>query len=1654
MLKRLLSLAIIFTLLSSICIVPVSFADDKYETPVLNPTETTYIRRGVNDKTFNESNVIVVDSDYGNLRLSFLRFSGAEYKDYIENAKNITLSLTPRNDAGDESLGSRFSLVPLKGKYKEIDLSTLTFNIASGTYDGETNLVDYNPPDAMEHSAIKSVTCNFDVTDYCKSQTDGDYLFMLRPVKGAFTFNYVKEKNSNILLTVNSTYTDALNDSVKAAEHIFNKYNSASVTDRLDFETSYNGFDITYKSRNPEYMSDEGKVIKRPDIASGDIKCVFDVEVSHAQYPNLCEKALIEVSVLAEGKYIADTYVSDNGISFKFTDFSDMKNERLILDIPISALPVEDKSDVYISGEKIAELSSSNTASDCMIDVTDILKYNKNAAFTVSNINTEKTSVFMPILFDIESDAADAVLKLANYDFGDLNNVKSNVNLPVSFGNYLIEWTSSDNLHISDDGIVNRGDSNAAAKLDAYLSGHDFCFRMSFGVTVIRNNTDIDDGKYPELHDPMTISDEKLFGKWNSNEGIWDIEPILRYDKYRSELSSVLDAAKKGNYKTAKSALLSYYRIKDDEEKYVYEANSEFNVVADAMNDKIWTYTDNDQIVGEEYIGNDWSWYSVNLLGYNNRKGTYYLVDSDMDGSYLEIMSKENESGYAPYFEVTINGVQSIIPAEADTYVSAGENKNENYGSSEFLYCREAAGSKTVPIGTNTKRPYFKFDLDGISRSATATSVKLNFYGRAVGSERKKIYCCTTNNNRNFAEDELKWADIYPEVFNFKETGFVWLPAFEHESIWHTEFEWLNYSTRFTQAQWLMQAYLLNKNEEYVYRALEFAMSQLSQQPSCTYPRPLDSGWRINNLIRLMYTAIDSEFMTAEVFAALLKYTYGHIDALKDVTIDVTNQDSAVKVNVARICAFFPEITKDEWWEKAKNNLYKFYSAKLLNEDGSYTESCTNYISGVINEFIAAAKIIKAREGENNELYTFFTGQLKKLVKYYMDLSYSNRKTIPYGDGGRSKISDEVKKYNEILNDDEIQYFAALGKEGTEPESASALYPAKAVCMMRSGWHEDDLCAFINNDNGGTHSHNDDLALDVTAYDAYLLVDAGVSSYSEASEFAQVKHKTLYHNTIEIDNTDQATDKSSATAGYMDFKSNSSFDYLHAATDLSYPGFNVNRKVTMLKNKYIIVSDFINVSDDNPHTYRQLWHPDRNNILETDPKTGMAYTSYDNQPNIKIVPADSSAQPKLFDRMMFSPGYGEAYSRSVQYNKENVVGDQYFDTVLYPENTGVNDTVKVKRINLESNDPTVATALEIKVNNNIGYYYSSNEKTYSETVFGKYIYSGQMAYVETDEDGKLSYIALTDGSSLRDINNNDIVNSSASLTNLSAVFESSALKLFSSDEIKSDISIASPREYNTVYLNGKEVDFEYKNGYITTDGTEKKSESGGSIKPGSPSGAGGFGGGGGGTTPAVPVDPTDPTTPDKKDFPFKDCENHWAREYIERLYNDGIVSGMTEDSFAPDVQLTRAQAAKLIVSACKTDKAGVGAEIFTDVTSDDWYAAYVSAAYKAGFVNGYEDGSFKPNANVTRQELAKMICKAADYIGMASASKDKFSYADESEISTWAIEYVQKAYELGLMSGDEKGRFNPNLNATRAEMSAVICRLTDAGAKKGEVKNQ
>ena len=173
---------------------------------------------------------------------------------------------------------------------------------------------------------------------------------------------------------------------------------------------------------------------------------------------------------------------------------------------------------------------------------------------------------------------------------------------------------------------------------------------------------------------------------------------------------------------------------------------------------------------------------------------------------------------------------------------------------------------------------------------------------------------------------------------------------------------------------------------------------------------------------------------------------------------------------------------------------------------------------------------------------------------------------------------------------------------------------------------------------------------------------------------------------------------------------------------------------------------------------------------------------------------------------------------------------------------------------------------------------------------------------------------------------------------------------------------------------------------------------------------------------------------------FKDCNGHWAEEYIAALYKKGIVSGKTQTEFYPDANVTRAEFAKLIAVAIGLELPKTYAPVFKDVAENDWFAPYVNAAFRAGIISGYEDGTFKPNKLVTRQEMAKMLCIAAELKHMEAVGTS-MEFADSSLIDSWAVGYVQKSSSLGLFGGDDKNFFNPHSNATRAESSAVIYRL-------------
>lgn len=179
---------------------------------------------------------------------------------------------------------------------------------------------------------------------------------------------------------------------------------------------------------------------------------------------------------------------------------------------------------------------------------------------------------------------------------------------------------------------------------------------------------------------------------------------------------------------------------------------------------------------------------------------------------------------------------------------------------------------------------------------------------------------------------------------------------------------------------------------------------------------------------------------------------------------------------------------------------------------------------------------------------------------------------------------------------------------------------------------------------------------------------------------------------------------------------------------------------------------------------------------------------------------------------------------------------------------------------------------------------------------------------------------------------------------------------------------------------------------------------------------------------------------------FIDTENHWAKEDIYALAEKGIIAGITETEFQPEEKITRAQFAKLLVRALNIEVVKGAALSFTDVPAGVWYHDDVAAAGKAGLVMGNEDGTFAPDENITREQMAVIISRALKMKSATATSDsdleqviDKFT--DQGDISPWAKQGVALAVSCGILRGTERNAFNPQKAATRAEAASMILRL-------------
>ncbi|WP_042124083.1 S-layer homology domain-containing protein [Paenibacillus sp. FSL R5-0345] len=179
---------------------------------------------------------------------------------------------------------------------------------------------------------------------------------------------------------------------------------------------------------------------------------------------------------------------------------------------------------------------------------------------------------------------------------------------------------------------------------------------------------------------------------------------------------------------------------------------------------------------------------------------------------------------------------------------------------------------------------------------------------------------------------------------------------------------------------------------------------------------------------------------------------------------------------------------------------------------------------------------------------------------------------------------------------------------------------------------------------------------------------------------------------------------------------------------------------------------------------------------------------------------------------------------------------------------------------------------------------------------------------------------------------------------------------------------------------------------------------------------------------------------------FADVENHWAKDSVNDMGSRLVINGVNKTTFNPNADITRAEFAAIIVRGLGL-KLGEGKTAFADVPVNSWYAGAVETASEYGLITGFEDGTFQPNAPITREQAMNIIAKAmkltglGDQTGTVDATSVLAAFTDAGNIGIWAKDSLALAAKAGLISGRGDNKLEAKANVTRAEVAVLIQRL-------------
>ena len=178
----------------------------------------------------------------------------------------------------------------------------------------------------------------------------------------------------------------------------------------------------------------------------------------------------------------------------------------------------------------------------------------------------------------------------------------------------------------------------------------------------------------------------------------------------------------------------------------------------------------------------------------------------------------------------------------------------------------------------------------------------------------------------------------------------------------------------------------------------------------------------------------------------------------------------------------------------------------------------------------------------------------------------------------------------------------------------------------------------------------------------------------------------------------------------------------------------------------------------------------------------------------------------------------------------------------------------------------------------------------------------------------------------------------------------------------------------------------------------------------------------------------------EKNKVLKEDENievHWAHNCITALLNQGIIQGYEDGSIRPENMITRAEASVVVGKALGLREIGDENSKYAD-RLPSWAKGYILALTEKGVLEGYDDRQFRPDQYITREEMTKVLILA---FNKKMNSNLELEFTDREDIGSWALEYVKSGVSEKIIEGYADDTFRPKNNITRAEAFTIICKL-------------